>query len=302
MVGEVSIEILAVERLHLVVHHGHAATQRRVDVGEETVRGLQNLPSDLDRRGESGAHHGLDGRGILRGQRQCIALAVDRGRVDGVSIAGLQVLSVLHVGRPHLSGKLIPKVLDHLRVARRLRQGLRKLPEGLRCLGSCNLPGQLLQQNDQLALRHAPEVLDLLQRQQQVQVLLEGTAHLVGEDRQAGDGGEHGHDAGLGQHLQQPLLRGGSLLHNGACRADRVLDRGKDLGRVHIIELVVVDLQCGRRGGGHQVPLRHLASIGHQVHLRHLASPPALRPGSNHSARGGSGAGHRRCSRPRGCR
>eukprot|EP00972_Heterocapsa_arctica_P037957 5586753-Heterocapsa_arctica.AAC.1 len=157
VVGEVGVKLLAIERLHLVVHHGHAAAQGLVHVREESVLGVQDPAGNLDGCGDIRAHHGLDGRSVLCGQRQGIALPVDRRRVDGMRISCFQVLCILQVRIPRLGRKLVPDVLDHLRVALSLRQGLHEFLEGLCRLVSCKLAGQLFQENGQAALRHAPE-------------------------------------------------------------------------------------------------------------------------------------------------
>ena len=64
---EVLVDLRPVMLVHLVVDHGHTPAKGLVDIVEQVIGGVQNLPGNLDGGGDGGAHHSLDSGSVLRG-------------------------------------------------------------------------------------------------------------------------------------------------------------------------------------------------------------------------------------------
>ena len=182
---EVVVDLGPVVLVNLVVHDSHASPQGLVHVKEKVIGGVQHLTSDLDGRGDAGAHDSLNGRCILGGQGQGITLPVDGGRVDSVRVSILQVGCVLHVLCVHVCGQLFAHLLDGPQVVPRLTQPLREVVELIGRL-TTQTPGEVCHEDSELALGQVPEVLELLQSVKQIQVVLEGQAKVVREDWKSG--------------------------------------------------------------------------------------------------------------------
>mmetsp|Transcript_30826 Transcript_30826/g.73509 ORF Transcript_30826/g.73509 Transcript_30826/m.73509 type:complete len:208 (+) Transcript_30826:664-1287(+) len=170
-----------------------------------------------------------------------------------------QVGSVLHVPGISLCWKTLTHFLHSLQVSRGLAQPLLKCPEVL-CDVCHDALGNIGHQDRQLADGQVPEVLQLLEGVQQVQVILERGAKLVRKDWQSGQGHQRvAHilvTKNILQLLLSELLRRDDVLHG----LERRPHRGRDHHDIDLVKLVVINLSCGQ-------DLNHITTTGCELRL-----------------------------------
>lgn len=170
-VGEVSLELLAVQGCNLVVDDGNAAAEGLVDVSKDGVVRLKDAVGDLDGGGQSSGHNSLDGLRIGGSERQTIAVAVDGGRVHGVRVDVLKGLVVVDV---HL-GILHVRILDVILEAngRKVVFVTNQVDQcGIKALnGNIESLKNLLEEKEVLAERQVGVELELLGEGEEVKVM-----------------------------------------------------------------------------------------------------------------------------------